>query len=137
MKEKIKQFKDELINGYNIPEEKLNQFIHLVNPAYEEVKRVIPNQIEINTLECPNLTILRRAGNTTKQVNFAIEMLMQGYTIIVKDHFRNGEVYKSNRRLFDLIYSRLSIENNIDYLIKERIIVFNTNHLTIEFVKEY
>lgn len=137
MKEKIKQFKDELINGYNIPEEKLNQFIHLVNPAYEEVKRVIPNGVEINTLECPNLSILRRAGNTTKQVNFAIEMLMQGYVIIVRDHFRNGEIHKSNRRLFDLIYQRLSIENNIDYLIKERFITFNTNHLTIEFRKEF
>jgi hypothetical protein len=137
MKEQIKQFKDELINGYNIPEEKLNQFIHLVNPAYEEVKRIIPNEKEINTLECPNLTILRRAGNTTRQVNFAIEMLMQGYTVIVRDHFKNGEVHKSNRRLFDLIYQRLSIENNIDYLIKERIINFNPNHLIIKFTKEF
>ena len=71
------------------------------------------------------------------EVNFAIEMLMQGYVIIVRDHFRNGEVHKANRRLFDLIYQRLSIENNIDYLIKERFITFNTNYLIIEFTKEF
>lgn len=40
----------------------------------------------VSTLNAPNLTEKRRDGNTTRQINFAIELLLQGKTVICVDH---------------------------------------------------
>lgn len=69
-----------------------------------------PNKNKIiSTLECPNLTSFRRNGNTTRQVDFAIQKLFEGYTVKIEDHSLVG--VRMNVRLQELIMKRLELEH--------------------------
>lgn len=56
----------------------------------------------------------RRAGNTTRQANYAIDKLLDGETVYVLDH--HGDK-KSSRRLLDIIKARLRAEHGIDSML--------------------
>ena len=43
--------------------------------------------MEISTLECPNLTTERVDGNSTRQIDFAIQKMFQGYSVKLEDHY--------------------------------------------------
>lgn len=43
--------------------------------------------MEISTLECPNLNTKRLNGNTTRQIDFAIQKLFEGYSVNLEDHY--------------------------------------------------
>jgi hypothetical protein len=66
--------------------------------------------IKTSTLECPELTTLRRNGNTSRQVNFAIELLYLGHRVIVEDHYRDGEDLNANNLLLIRILNRITSE---------------------------
>ena len=68
----------------------------------------------ISTLDTPNLTTVRRDGNSTRQINFTIENLFKGYTVLVKDHFKHDK-FVLNDFLLKRIQKRLYKEHNIDY----------------------
>jgi len=62
---------------------------------------------EISTLEGVEIKNLRNCGNTTRQVNQAIEYLFQGYRVIVLDHHDMGKNHCVNRYLLGRIIDRL------------------------------
>jgi len=69
----------------------------------------------------------RGKGNSTRQVNYAIEMLSNGKNIKVEDHFDNGKSKEANFELFDKIINR--IQNESRYL--RSILEFDKENLII------
>lgn len=73
--------------------------------------------MKISTLETPGLTSNRASGNTTRQVNFAIQKLFEGYEVIVKDHYGHRV---GHHELLRRIKSRLEMEHSrLKFLIKK------------------
>lgn len=85
--------------------------------------------------ETPNdrrmeLSLYRRDGNTTRLVDFYIQLLFRGYTVKCLDHHKLGEHRESNERLLNLILRRLALEHsqisiNVDFV--HTIIALNTD----------
>lgn len=72
-------------------------------------KRIIAPENEIvSTLECPNITTMRADGNTTRQIDFAVQQLFKKNIVKAEDHARLG--IKPDKRLFELILDRLNRE---------------------------
>jgi len=69
----------------------------------------------ISTLLCPNLTIVRADGNTTRQIDFAVQALFKGERVEVKDHWESGQNLAANRDLLSRIVARVNIENHVPY----------------------
>jgi len=59
----------------------------------------------------------RASGNTTRQVNFAIQNLFEGNTVKVQDHAGKGKSHRANIVLFNNILRRLNSEHTLDRLI--------------------
>lgn len=66
-------------------------------------KQIVIPAPKVSTMECPGLTTIRRDGNTTRQINFAVERLFKGDRVIVEDHYGSR---KANHRLLELILWR-------------------------------
>lgn len=66
----------------------------------------------VSTMECPNLTYERADGNTTRQIDFAIQKLFEGKIVWVQDHWQNGAFRAGNRSLAISIAKRLNAEHN-------------------------
>lgn len=64
----------------------------------------------VSTLEVEELAG-RCVGNTQRQVDFAINELFKGNSVLVVDHCRFG---KANEMLFDKIVRRLNMECRIE-----------------------
>ena len=56
----------------------------------------------------------RRAGNTTRQIDYAIQQLFEGNVVICFDHYQTGEHRPMNEYLLRRILGRLSFEHNMD-----------------------
>ena len=69
----------------------------------------------VSTLLCPNLTGVRADGNTTRQIDFAVQALFKGEFVEVKDHWENGQNLNANRDLFSRIVDRVTIEHHVPY----------------------
>jgi len=82
-----------------------------------------------STLDGMYFSSLRASGNTTRIINFAIEMLFRGITIKVEDHFENGTNSMANRMLADRIISRLISEHFNDDMSR---VDFNRSKMTIK-----
>lgn len=76
------------------------------------VEEVTLPALKVSTLDCPNLTVVRRDGNTTRQINFAIERLFKGDRVIVRDHFAATQAH---RNLLEIIIDRLVVEHRLDF----------------------
>ncbi len=85
----------------------------------------------ISTLEGMGslLTMNRRDGNTTRLIDYAIQIIFNGNICEVKDHYENGENTASNRRLFDSIAKRIKLEHPYHYNYNK--IHFDKNRLLI------
>jgi len=57
------------------------------------------------------LTNKRADGNTTRQIDVAIQLLFQGYIVRVEDHYKNGTDKKANCLLFVKIRDRFDCEH--------------------------
>lgn len=55
----------------------------------------------------------RAVGNSTRQVDYAIQLLFNGYTVLVEDHYQQGGFAPANRVLLERIISRLRNEHRI------------------------
>ena len=66
----------------------------------------------VSTLECPNLTYERADGNTTRQIDFAIQKLFEGKVVWIQDHWRDGSFKAGNRSLAISIANRLKAEHS-------------------------
>ena len=87
-----------------------------------------------NTLEGFEDTYQRRSGNSTRQIDIAINLLFKGYKVEVKDHWEYGSHRKANEDLFRRILKRLQFQHNLDLLIKENKIKIDKDKLTVEFL---
>lgn len=87
-----------------------------------------------NTLEGFEYTYQRRSGNSTRQIDMAINLLFKGSKLEVKDHWEYGSHRKANEDLFRRILKRLQFEHNLDLLIKENKIKIDKYKLTIELL---
>ena len=65
----------------------------------------------VSTLDGMYFSSQRASGNTTRIINFAIELLFRGETIKVEDHHENGTNAMANRMLADRIMGRLVSEH--------------------------
>lgn len=125
-------------NELDIVIEKIKNVREEIKQFDEIVKRIVPKWQIISTLLCPNLdNFKRRSGNTTKQCNFAIEKIMSGYIVEIKDHFKNGENKNSNKILFNKIIKRLEKEHNLFYLLNENFLGIDYINLKIYFKNEF
>ena len=95
------------------------------------IETIVEKAEVISTLETPNLTTMRMDGNTTRQVDFAIQKLYEGFIIKVEDHYL---MRKANERLFNLILRRLELEHRLPYLYEKNKIEVDRNKLTIELI---
>jgi len=89
-------------------------------------------KITKNTIEGVELNTERRSGNSTRQINSAIDNLFKGFIVEVKDHWENGNHRKANEMLFRRILDRLHFEHQLDLLIKQNLIKINKKELTLE-----
>ena len=58
-----------------------------------------------------DLGLDRRVGHTTRQVDYAIQLLFQGEVVKVLDHWKGGTIKEANKYLFDRILNRLNLEH--------------------------
>ena len=58
----------------------------------------------------------RRSGNTTRLVDRAIQIIFNGDTCLVEDHYKNGEDKRLNKYLFYKILDRLDSEHSLESL---------------------
>lgn len=125
-------------NELNIVIENIENLRQEIKQFDENVKRIIPKWERTSTLLCPNLeNFKRRSGNTTKQCDFAIELIMSGYIVKVEDHFENGENKQSNQFLFNKIIERLQKEHNLSYLLHKKVLSIDYKNLEIFFRNEF
>lgn len=84
----------------------------------------------VSTLNCKGITKERKDGNTTRQVNFAIDRLFKGDRIIIRDHYMQGQDRKTNILLLEKILNRLIGETYITL----DLIDIDINNLEIEII---
>lgn len=53
----------------------------------------------------------RRSGNTTRQIDLAIQYLFNGYIVKILDHYMDGSEIGASRRLLDVLIKRLNTEH--------------------------
>lgn len=72
-----------------------------------------------NTLDGLFFSSQRRSGNSTKQVDLAIDLLFDGHEVVVLDHYTWGQSIAANKLLFRRILKRIETEHqfSIDDLI--------------------
>lgn len=87
-----------------------------------------------NTLNAPGLVNERIAGNSTKQIDYAIDCLFNGHIVEVKDHYELGNNRKTNSLLFRRILNRLKYEHGLDVLEKNKKIKIDGSNFTLELV---
>lgn len=79
------------------------------------------------------LTSRRRDGNSTRQIDNAVQLLFRGETIRVLDHWEDGQHQNANEFLFRGIMKRLTYEFQLDF---KKDIIFDSNRLIISLRKE-
>ena len=69
--------------------------------------------LDQSDLDKLNLTYFRQDGNSTRQVNLAVQMLFKGETVQVLDHWEHGRHKEANEHLFNMILDRLTCEHGL------------------------
>jgi len=87
-----------------------------------------------NTIDGVELNYQRMEGNSTRQIDAAINHLFKGYKVEIKDHWENGTHRKANENLFHRVLKRLQFEHRLDTLIKEKKIKIDKAKFTIELL---
>ncbi len=89
-----------------------------------------------NTLSLETLTNKRKDGNTTRQVDYAIQLLFSGKTCLVTDHcstygLPDSTVHRQSKELCWRILRRLKTEHNLTV---GKDIDFDNHKLTISLI---
>jgi hypothetical protein len=89
----------------------------ILDPVIKHIERVkakfgSTDRKFASTLDADSISsYIRRAGNTTRQIDYAIQELFKGKIVIVHDHYQAGEHRPMNEYLFRRILSRLQFEH--------------------------
>lgn len=78
----------------------------------------------------------RRSGNTTRQVDHAINSLFKGDIVIVQDHHKTGKCNLSNKVLFQKVLNRLNNEHDIVIPSDQKYIEINKINLSLYLMPE-
>ena len=95
--------------------------------------KVIETHPKKSTLECKTIRPGRKVGNSTRQVDLAIDLLYQGYRVVVQDHYADGKSRKANEQLFKKILERL-IDHDIAEKAAKNKISIDYKKLEVEFL---
>jgi len=76
----------------------------------------------------------RRVGNTTRQIDYAIQLLFTGHTVVVKDHWYKGERRDPNEYLFYRILDRLALEHSLRHMVEHKEIKIDKNKLILKLL---
>ena len=87
-----------------------------------------------NTIDGVELVNDRMIGNSTRQIDAAINLLFKGFKVEIRDHWKNGTDSNTNRYLFERVLNRLRNEHRLDSLIENNKIKIDKNNLTIELL---
>jgi hypothetical protein len=87
-----------------------------------------------NTLDGVEIREGRRVGNTTRQVDKAIEIIMSRKVCVVRDHFQAGMYDNANKLLYNRILNRLSLEHGLSRLELKKKIRYDVIDLEIELL---
>jgi len=87
-----------------------------------------------NDVSCLIISPKRKYGNSTRQIDKAIQDLFNGYTVVVEDHHDTGKNRQSNILLYERILDRLELEHNLYILIDNKIIRIDRNKLELELI---
>lgn len=69
---------------------------------------IIPEKRIISTLQCGTILPMRQCGNTTRQVDWAVQKLYEGEQIKCQDHYMGGRDKGANEGLLQQIRTRLN-----------------------------
>jgi hypothetical protein len=72
----------------------------------------------------------RQVGNSTRQIDMAIQVIFNGNECIVKDHHEMGNNRKANLNLYARILNRLSQEHQ--WVFENKRIILDRNKLSIK-----
>lgn len=97
------------------------------------IKEVIEYHPHASTLEA-DIRTGRKVGNSTRQVNFAIERLFDGFVVEVRDHYENGKSRRANEELFRQILERLDIKGDLANFLMKKKIDIDLKELTLELI---
>ena len=88
---------------------------------------------EVNVVENVDIFNRRRCGNTTRQIDYAIQKLFEGRRVVARDHDQYPESWRmTNLDLFHRILKRLSFEHGLDGMVELKYININRRDLSIE-----
>jgi len=114
----------EIINNLN---KKFN-----LNLGIEDAAQMAKEGMKILAHEFERRT--RMKGNSTRQIDRAIQTLFNGEIVVAKDHWRDGTHIDANKDLFDRILKRLRAEHNLERLIDQNWIRIDRDELEIELL---
>lgn len=103
----------------------LNEKYNLKLRAGDEIKAILDTELERR---------YRMEGNSTRQIDDAIQILFDGGVVVARDHWEGGTHQKANQDLFDRILRRLQFEHNLEIRIKNNGIRIDKNKLEIELL---
>ena len=118
---------------------------HKGNRVVDEYRRAIFDQINsgsgighsedyVTTMRS-HIVSGRRMGNTTRQIDYAIQALFNGKRVGVYSHDKGGRY--SDRFLFYAILKRLENEHNLKYLISNGFISIDRSNYVLELDKNF
>lgn len=93
-------------------------------------KQLVPTK---TTLQGMEFEPGRAVGNSTRQIDNAVQLLFKGETVYVLDHWNQGTHNEANKNLFDRILDRLIGELRIDF---KKNILIDKNRLIIKLYFE-
>lgn len=63
---------------------------------------------------CNSMSPYRQSGNSTRQIDLAIQIIFRGNVCVVQDHWEGGEHRDANKNLFNRILKRIGQEHERD-----------------------
>lgn len=91
-------------------QDKVLQHINRVEHSFTSTNKKVVTTLE--AIDYKN-QYTRRAGNTTRQIDYAIQELFKGNIVICLDHYQVGEHRPMNEYLMRRILSRLEFEHGM------------------------
>lgn len=88
-----------------------------------------------NTLDGVDIQVYRRVGNSTRQVDKAIDLLFSGFRVEIRDHFKHGTDTRANELLFHRVVKRLQSEHNLDSLVSNKVINLDWRNQSMELLE--
>jgi len=76
----------------------------------------------------------RMTGNSTRQIDLAIQLFYTHQIVEIRDHYKWGESKRVNKFLFNRVIKRLYAEHRLKYLLKEKRVIIDYNNLSIELI---